>query len=165
MARACIALGSNLGNRDAALRAAIARLEALPQGRLIAVSTFIETPPVDAPSGSGFFLNAAAVMETKLSAPELLRLLLDIERDLGRLSRIGQPRNAPRVIDLDLLLYDELILDAPRLRVPHPRMHERAFVLRPLAEIAPDALHPVLNKSVRELLSMVEPGSHERGAA
>ena len=132
---AFIGLGSNLGNREANLRAALDRLAALPNSRMVRESSLMETEPVDSPPGAGLFLNGVAWIETSLAPLELLESLLAIERDLGR-DRKGQPRNAPRTIDLDLLLYGEQVINEPELQVPHPRMHEREFVLWPLLQIA-----------------------------
>lgn len=132
---AFIGLGSNLGDREASLRAALDRLGALPGTRLVRESSLMETEPVDSPPGAGLFLNGVAWIETSLAPLELLEALLAIERELGR-DRKGQPRNAPRTIDLDLLLYGEQVIDQPELQVPHPRMSEREFVLWPLLQIA-----------------------------
>lgn len=132
---AFIGLGSNLGDREASLRAALDRLAALPLTRLVRESSLMETEPVDSPEGAGLFLNGVAWIETSLAPLELLEALLAIERELGR-DRKGQPRNAPRTIDLDLLLYGEQVIDQPELQVPHPRMSEREFVLWPLLQIA-----------------------------
>lgn len=132
---AYIGLGSNLGNREANLRAALDRLAALPGTRLVRESSLMETEPVDSPPGAGLFLNGAAWIETSLAPRQLLEALLVIERELGR-DRQGQARNAPRTIDLDLLLYGEQVIDEPDLQVPHPRMSEREFVLWPLLQIA-----------------------------
>ncbi len=132
--RAAIGLGSNLGDRAATLRSALTALGTDPAIDVVAVSAFQETEPVgvvDQPK----FLNAAALLETTLSARELLDRLLAIERAHGR-TRSG-PRHGPRTLDLDLLLYGEETIDEPGLTVPHPRMHERRFVLDPLAELDP----------------------------
>ena len=135
MARAFIGLGSNLGDREAALRGA---LELLGED-VVAVSSFRETEPVgylDQPA----FLNAAAALETGLAPRALLERLLGVERELGR-TREG-PRHGPRTIDLDLLVYDDRVIDEPGLVVPHPRLAERRFVLEPLAELDPDLVVP-----------------------
>ena len=153
---AYIALGSNLGNREATLRAAIQRLNETAGIRVERASTFIETEPVGGPAGQQKYLNAAAGLHTSLSPRELLAVLLKIESDLGRVRQKDQ-RNGPRTIDLDLLLYDQQIIHEPGLEIPHSRLHERHFVLLPLSEIAPDVVHPVLRKSVRELLMCLAP--------
>jgi 2-amino-4-hydroxy-6-hydroxymethyldihydropteridine diphosphokinase len=136
-----IALGSNLGDREVNLREALKRVGELPRTKLLRMSSFIETEPVDSPQGAGAFLNSVAQLETNLSPRELLEALLNIERQLGR-DRTGQPRNAPRTIDLDLLLYGTQVIDEPALQVPHPRMHEREFVLWPLLQIASKLADP-----------------------
>ena len=135
MTRAFVALGSNLGDREANLRGALAELGRTPALEVVAVSTLIDTEPVgylDQPR----FLNGVAALETELGARGLLELLLAVERSFGR-EREGVPVQGPRTLDLDLLLYGGLEIDEPGLRVPHPRLHERLFVLEPLAELAP----------------------------
>ena len=139
MTLAFVGLGANLGDREKMLRSALERLSAEPGVELVAVSSFRDTAPIgitDQPR----FLNAAAAVETTLSAHDLLDRLLAIERRLGR-TREG-PRFGPRTIDLDLLLYGEEIVDEPGLRVPHPRLAERRFALEPLFELAPGLIIP-----------------------
>lgn len=147
MAIAYVGLGANLGDRAATLREAVHRLENL--GDVVAVSSLYETAPVgflDQPA----FLNAAAMVETTLAPDALISELLSIERHLGRTRTF---RNAPRTLDLDLLLVDDLVLDSPGLTLPHPRFPERAFVLAPLAEIAPAVVHPHLGQSIAALFA------------
>jgi 2-amino-4-hydroxy-6-hydroxymethyldihydropteridine diphosphokinase len=137
--RAYVGLGANLGDRAATLGAALDRLDAEPGIEVVAVSSFRETDPVgylDQPR----FVNAAAAVETELGPRELLDRLLAVERDLGR-TREG-PRFGPRTIDLDLLLYGDVVLDEPGLTLPHPRLHERRFALEPLAELDPALVVP-----------------------
>jgi 2-amino-4-hydroxy-6-hydroxymethyldihydropteridine diphosphokinase len=158
MAVAYVGLGSNLGDREAALRRALERLAALPRTEVVAVSSFRETEPVGYAEQPPF-LNAAAALETGLSPRELLEELLAVERELGR--RREGPRFGPRTIDLDLLLYGQLELEEPGLEVPHPRLHERRFALEPLAELDP-ALRVPGHGSVAELLAQ-QPRSDRRG--
>ncbi|QXL85163.1 2-amino-4-hydroxy-6-hydroxymethyldihydropteridine diphosphokinase [Comamonas sp. NLF-1-9] len=133
--KACIGLGANLGDARASLRRAVQALAALAQTRLLAVSSLYRSAPVDA--GGPDYLNAVVLLETALQPLALLHALQALENAAGR----ERPyRNAPRTLDLDLLLYDALRLDTEELRLPHPRMNERAFVLLPLAELAPQAV-------------------------
>jgi 2-amino-4-hydroxy-6-hydroxymethyldihydropteridine diphosphokinase len=131
--RVYVALGSNLGDRPETLLAAVEALQAEPGIEVVAVSRLIETEPVgflDQPP----FVNGVAALDTTLAARDLLELLLDVERRFGR-NREGVPAQGPRTLDLDLLLYGDAQIDEPGLQVPHPRMHERPFVLEPLAEV------------------------------
>jgi 2-amino-4-hydroxy-6-hydroxymethyldihydropteridine diphosphokinase len=135
MTRAYVGLGSNLGDRAQTLRDAVDALRAEDGVEVAGVSSLVETDPVgflDQPR----FVNGVAAVDTTLSARELLALLLEIERRFGR-DREAVPAQGPRTLDLDLLLYGDTRLDEPGLQVPHPRLHERAFVLEPLAELAP----------------------------
>jgi len=150
---AYLGLGSNLGDRRATLAAAVRRLRAEPGLRVLAVSGYYETAPVDCPPGSGDYLNAAAAVETDRDPHDLLKLLQHIERQFGRV-RTGV--NSPRTLDLDLLLYGDRVIDTPDLVVPHPRLHERDFVLIPLLELAGsvghEVVHPILDKTANELM-------------
>jgi 2-amino-4-hydroxy-6-hydroxymethyldihydropteridine diphosphokinase len=144
-----VALGSNLGDRARRLREAVTRLNATPGVRVVAVSSFLDNPAVGGPDGSPPFLNAAAAVETALAPRELLTAMLEIERVMGR---VRERKWEPRTIDLDLLLYGDRVVHEPDLTIPHPLMQVRPFVLRPLAEIAPEAIHPVLGVTIGELL-------------
>ncbi len=135
--RAYVGLGANLGDALAALRAAVQALGDLPQTRRVAVSSLYRSAPID--SSGPDYLNAVVALDTELTPQALLAALQAIELDHGR----ERPyRNAPRTLDLDLLLHGDAVLDTPTLTLPHPRLHERAFVLRPLAEIAPSLALP-----------------------
>ncbi|MGO9469593.1 MAG: 2-amino-4-hydroxy-6-hydroxymethyldihydropteridine diphosphokinase [Isosphaeraceae bacterium] len=147
--RVMIGLGSNLGDRRETLEAAIRALGDVPGIIVHRVSSFRETEPVGGPAGQGMYLNAAAALETRLDPFELLRALQQIEARFGRLRTV---RWGARTLDLDLLLYQDRIIDTPELKVPHPRLASRRFVLEPLAEIAPHAVEPVSKRTIAELL-------------
>jgi 2-amino-4-hydroxy-6-hydroxymethyldihydropteridine diphosphokinase len=153
-----LSLGSNVGDRAGNLHAAIDRLR--PFGEVVSVSSFYETEPVEFTS-QPWFLNCAVKLGTDQSPQELLAGILDIERRLGR--RRGQLKG-PRIIDLDILLFGNAIVDDPGLTIPHPAMHERRFVLEPLAEIAPGVLHPVFQRTIGELRDALPPGQTVRVA-
>ncbi len=145
-----LGLGSNLGDRLANLQAAVQALE--PQIHLIQASPVYETPPwgyLDQP----YFLNQSLKMETDLSPADLLAFIKHLERELGREPTF---RNGPRRIDIDILFYDDLILHEDQLQIPHPRLEKRAFVLVPLAAIAPNLRHPVLGSKIKELMQEID---------
>jgi 2-amino-4-hydroxy-6-hydroxymethyldihydropteridine diphosphokinase len=144
-----LSLGSNVGDRDRNLREAIRALGGV--GRVKAVSSFYETEPVDFVD-QAWFLNCAVAMESLLSPEQMITELLRLERKMGR-ERIH--RKGPRIIDIDILMFGERIVDSPNLKIPHPAMPGRRFVLAPLAEIAPEAKHPVTKRTVRELLAQL----------
>jgi 2-amino-4-hydroxy-6-hydroxymethyldihydropteridine diphosphokinase len=146
---AYIALGSNQGDRRDYLDRALQSLQENSRIEVSQVSTYHETAPVGGPPGQASFLNAAAELRTDLSPQELLNGLLEVEQSLGRVRR---ERHGPRTIDLDLLLYGNQVIREPGLTIPHPAMHERSFVLKPLTEIASDAIHPLLDVTVSDLL-------------
>jgi 2-amino-4-hydroxy-6-hydroxymethyldihydropteridine diphosphokinase len=147
---AYIALGSNLGDRAVNIRGALEAIGALRETQLVASSSIIETQPVG-PAGQGPYLNGAAHVRTDLSARELLDALLEIEAQFGR-DRSCEQRWGARTLDLDVLIFADQVIDEPGLRVPHPRMHERLFVLLPLCEIAPEIEIPGRKETPRVLL-------------
>jgi 2-amino-4-hydroxy-6-hydroxymethyldihydropteridine diphosphokinase len=149
---AYIALGSNLGDRRAYLDQALQALRTRPGVVVGKVSSYHETAPVGGPAGQGAYLNAAAELHTDLEPRALLKVLLEIEQQFGR---VRTERYGPRTLDLDLLLYGDFVSREADLTVPHPRMHERPFVLNPLVEIAPEAVHPVLGRTVQDLAATV----------
>lgn len=147
-----IALGANLGDRAATLDGAVDALAREPL-QVVARSRWLETAPVGGPGGQGAFLNGAIRIRTDLAPLQLLEAMDRVEAELGRQRR---ERWAARTLDLDLLLYDDLVLESPRLMVPHPRMALRRFVLEPAAEVAPDMVHPILGWSIARLLQHLD---------
>tara|TARA_R110002072_G_scaffold42064_19_gene118477 strand:+ start:60915 stop:61391 length:477 start_codon:yes stop_codon:yes gene_type:complete len=151
---AYIAMGSNLGDRQAHFARAIELIAQLPETAIECRSTVIETEPVG-PGDQGRYLNGVVMISTKLIAKELLSALLEIESSMGR-DRDNEVRWGARVIDLDVLVYGDQVIDEPGLSIPHPRLHTRAFVLEPLCELAPDLLIPGQEKTPREMLGVLE---------
>ncbi|MCS6943652.1 MAG: 2-amino-4-hydroxy-6-hydroxymethyldihydropteridine diphosphokinase [Geminocystis sp.] len=146
--QAVIALGSNLGDREKTLNQALAILNQTERIRVICHSRWLETKPIGPPQPD--YLNGCAIIETTLTPQQLLDTLLTIERRFGR---VRKERWGARTLDLDIIFYGELVLDTPRLQIPHPRMRERSFVLIPLVEIAPHWRDPVTKITVEELLA------------
>jgi 2-amino-4-hydroxy-6-hydroxymethyldihydropteridine diphosphokinase len=151
-------LKSNLGGREAQLREAQTRLSVA--GSIAAASSLYETEPVEY-TEQPWFLNCAVLLETTLSPQELMSAILNIEEQMGRRRLV---KKGPRSIDIDILLFGDVVLKSDALTIPHPEMHRRRFVLEPLAEIAPEVVHPVLHKSIRELLAALPEGQIVRRA-
>ena len=148
MKLAYLSLGSNLGNREGMLQEALRLLQA-PDLRVVRVSPVYETEPMEL-RDQPWFLNLVAEIETDLLPRQLLARTRKIEKELGRKRKVSK---GPRTIDIDILLYGSFVIDTPDLQVPHPRMAERRFVLEPLAQLAPELRHPVLRRTVSELLA------------
>jgi 2-amino-4-hydroxy-6-hydroxymethyldihydropteridine diphosphokinase len=153
---AYLSLGSNVGDREPHLRDAIARLES--HGRVVAVSSIYETEPVEF-TDQPWFLNCAVALETGATPQRLLAAALKIEQEMGRYRAADK---SPRTIDIDIVLFGDAVVNSPELTIPHPAMHERRFVLQPLAEIAPDAMHPILKRTIRELRDGLTTGQEVR---
>jgi 2-amino-4-hydroxy-6-hydroxymethyldihydropteridine diphosphokinase len=158
MHRVHVGIGANLGDRLATLRSAVGDLAAL--GRLVARSSVWETEAVGPPPD---YLNAVVELETALEPEPLLDALLAIEERHGRVRNAG--RDAPRTLDLDILLWGDRVVEGPRLELPHPRLAERGFVLEPLAEVAPEAIHPLLHRTIGELRARLVPSKRARRLA
>lgn len=147
--KAYIGIGSNIGDKTANCKKAIELLKENPQIKAAKISSFYETEPVGYKEQE-WFVNCAVEIETDLNPQELILLCQTIESKLGRKRKI---KYGPRIIDLDILLYNNDIIDTTELKIPHPEMHKRSFVLKPLSDIAPDAVHPVLKKTIEKLLN------------
>ena len=153
MAKIYLGLGTNLGDKEANLKSAIAEISKRI-GKVVSLSACYVTEPWGFDS-SNTFLNAVCLVDTELSPQDTLGITQTIEKDLGRLKKSVGGNYSDRIIDIDILLYDHRIIDTPSLTVPHPLMHRRKFVMEPLAEIAPDLIHPVLHRTMQELLSVI----------
>lgn len=153
-----LSLGSNVGDRAANLRQALSRLGAI--GTVNMVSSFYETEPVEF-AAQPWFLNCVVALETEKMPKQLLAAVLDIEQDMGR-RRQREPKKGPRTIDIDILLFGSSVVETKDLTIPHIAMHERRFVLEPLAEIAPEERHPVLKRTIWELRDALPPGQAVR---
>ncbi len=147
-----LSMGSNLGDRAANLRTAIERLGEL--GEIVSVSSFYETEPVEL-TAQPWFLNCAVKLDTQKMPRQLISGILNLEQEMGRQRKQNK---GPRTIDIDILLFGSSVIEIPSLTIPHPKFHERRFVLEPLSEIAPEARHPALKRSIRELRDALPPG-------
>jgi 2-amino-4-hydroxy-6-hydroxymethyldihydropteridine diphosphokinase len=152
-----LSLGSNLGDREANLRTAIEKLKEI--GNPIAVSFFYEAEPVEVSGTQPWFLNCAVKFDTEKMPRQLIAAILGIEQEMGRQRK---QQKGPRTIDIDILLFGSSVIEIPSLTIPHPKLHQRRFVLEPLAEIAPDARHPVFKRTIRELRDALPPGQTVR---
>ncbi len=156
--RVYLSLGSNLGDRAAHLNGAIKRMDTL--GKIMAVSSFFETEPVEL-TAQPWFLNCAVELDTEKMPKQLLASIFDIEKEMGR-RRVQ--KKGPRTVDIDILLFGNSIIKAKGLTIPHPAMHDRRFVLEPLAEIAPEIRHPIFKRTIRELRDALPPGQEVKRA-
>jgi 2-amino-4-hydroxy-6-hydroxymethyldihydropteridine diphosphokinase len=147
-----LSIGSNIGDKNANLERAIEALRSL--GDIAAISSFYETEPVEF-TRQAWFLNCAVGLETEKMPKQLLSAVMHIEKELGRKRVVDK---GPRLIDIDILLFGSSVIETPLLTIPHPAMHERRFVLEPLAEIAPDVRHPAFKKTIRELRDALPAG-------
>ena len=159
--RAFIGIGSNLGDRAGNYREAIQKIAAIPGTRVVRQSSIYETEPVgDELMLKWPFLNGVVEADTEITPEDLMKRLLTIERAMGRKPFKGRKplrgKYKPRIIDLDLLFFDKEVIDSRHLQVPHPRLHERRFVLVPMSELAPALMHPQLNHSISELLAALK---------
>lgn len=150
---AYISVGSNIGDKLSNCQKGIAELTRSDRSRLMAQSQFYSTEPVDY-EDQDWFVNAAVKIETRLNPFELLKTLKSIEREAGRTAE--SIRFGPRILDLDLILYDDLVINTAELVVPHPRMHKRRFVLQPICDIDPAIVHPIIKKRLRDLLESLD---------
>lgn len=151
--RAWLSVGSNMGDKTGNCLAGIAALTESGRSKVLQTSRFYRTSPVDY-TDQAWFVNGVVMIETTLSPSDLLDELQAIQRKMGRTTDIV--RFGPRVLDLDILLYDDMVIRTDRLTIPHPRMHKRAFVLKPICDINPSVVHPVLDETVVRLLTRLD---------